>query len=60
MGVEKNFRLITKNHAADSKIGSLKKSILKPKGLTSPIRTDDVINVKINEKSRTQNDGLIL
>ena len=33
-----NFRIITKNHAADSKIGSSQKSILEPMGLTSPTR----------------------
>ena len=33
-----NSRIITKNHAADSKIGSPLKSILEPIGLTSPSR----------------------
>ena len=33
---------------------------LQPLGLTSSTRTDDVIKVKIYEKSRTQNGGLIL
>ena len=32
------FRIITKNHAADSKIRSPKKSILEPMRLTSPNR----------------------
>ena len=30
MGLTMNFRIITKNHAADSKIGPQKKSILEP------------------------------
>ena len=38
MGAKMNFRMITKNHAAVSKIGSPKKSILEPMGLTSPTR----------------------
>ena len=38
MSVKMNFRIITKNHAADSKIGSSQKSILEPMGLTSPTR----------------------
>ena len=38
MGVKMNFRIISKNHAADSKIGSPQKSILEPMGLTSLIR----------------------
>ena len=33
-----NLRIITKNRAADSKIGSPSKSILEPMGLTSPTR----------------------
>ena len=33
-----NFRVITKNLAADSKIESPKKSISEPLGLTSPAR----------------------
>ena len=35
MGVKMNFRITTKNHAADSKIESSQKSILEPMGLTS-------------------------
>ena len=38
MGVKMNFRIITKIHAADSKIGFPQKSILEPMGLTSPTR----------------------
>ena len=33
-----NFRIITKNHATDSKMGTPNKSILEPMGLTSPIQ----------------------
>ena len=33
-----NLRIITNNHAADPKRGSLLKSILEPIGLTSPSR----------------------
>ena len=32
MGVKMNLRIITKNHAADTEIGFLKKSISKPYG----------------------------
>ena len=32
MSVKMNFRIITKNHAADPKIGFLTKSISKPNG----------------------------
>ena len=32
IGVKVNLRIITKNHAADSEIGFLKKSITKPYG----------------------------
>ena len=35
MGLKMNFRMITKNHGADSKIGSPEKSILEPAGLTT-------------------------
>ena len=60
-GCKKEFQAnYEKSCSCFKKKGSLKKSILKPLGLTSPTRTDDVIKVKINEKSRTQNDGLIL
>ena len=38
MGVKMDFRIITKYHTADSKIGSPKKSILELRGLTSPNR----------------------
>ena len=38
MGVKMNFRIITKNHAADSKIGAFIKSILESMGLMSPTR----------------------
>ena len=34
--VRMKFRIITKNHATDSKIRSLQKSILEPMGLMSP------------------------
>ena len=36
MGVKMNFRIITKNHEANSKIGSPKKSILEPLRLAIP------------------------
>ena len=36
--VKLNLRIITKNHAADSKKGPPLKSILEPIGLTSPTR----------------------
>ena len=38
MNVKMNLRIRTKNHAADSQIGSPLKSILEPIGLTSPTR----------------------
>ena len=38
MDVKINLRIIMKNNAADSKIGSPLKSILEPIGLTSPTR----------------------
>ena len=38
MGVKMNLRIITKNHTADSKIRSPKKSISEPSGLTSSTR----------------------
>ena len=38
MGVKMNFRIITKNHAADSKTGFPEKPILEPIGLPSPTR----------------------
>ena len=38
MDVKMNLRIMTKNHAADIKIGSPLKSNLEPIGLTSPSR----------------------
>ena len=38
MGVKMNFRIISKNHATDSKIRSPQNSILDPIELTSPTR----------------------
>ena len=38
INVKMNLRIITKTHIADSKIGSLLKSILEPIGLTSQTR----------------------
>ena len=37
-GLKINFRIITKNQAADLKMGSPEKSILEPMGLTSLTR----------------------
>ena len=37
MGVKMNLRIITKNHAADSEIGFLTKSISKPYGRATAI-----------------------
>ena len=39
MGVKMNLRIITKNHAADSKIGFLKKSISKSNGYATAMPT---------------------
>ena len=39
MGVKMNFRIITKNHAADPEIGFLTKSISKPFGRATVMPT---------------------
>ena len=68
-----NFRVITKNHAADSKMSSAKKSILEPIGLTSPVPTawelnswsivikfpDEVANKTSNEHQAKENQPRI-
>ena len=38
MSEEMNFKIITKNHAADPEKGFLTKSVLKPYGITRPRR----------------------
>ena len=48
MGVKMNFRIITKNHAADPEIGFLTKSISKPNGRATAMPTAWELNAFYN------------
>ena len=48
MGVEMNFRIITKNHAVDSKIGSAQKIDFKADGTQESHTTAWELRLRIN------------